>query len=213
MDTGLLTGQLAQLDVHADAQLTSVKKTEEANGTTTWTVTYKARRPDAATLAATTMRKHGRTLILFDVDGTLAVPAQPAAADMIATLAKLREQYAVGIVGAGDFEKQQMQLGGPDLRDRLDFCFSENGVHSFRGAGNCLHSKSLESHLGAERWQAFLAELDELLLAHRDEAAALLARVLTFLSTPPYLPLYTPLPPATSLASTSLTSRSPAWCR
>ena len=52
MDTGLLTGQLAQLDVHADAQLTSVKKTEEANGTTTWTVTYKARRPDAATLAA-----------------------------------------------------------------------------------------------------------------------------------------------------------------
>lgn len=123
-----------------------------------------------------TTRKHGRTLILFDVDGTLAVPAQPAAAEMIAALAKLREQYATGIVGAGDFEKQQMQLGGPDLRERLDFCFSENGVHSFRGPGNCLHSKSLESHLGPERWLAFNTKLDELLLVHRDEAATLLVQ-------------------------------------
>ena len=54
MDTGLLTGQLAQLDVPADARLTSVTTTEEADGTTTWTVTYKARRPDAATSTSAT---------------------------------------------------------------------------------------------------------------------------------------------------------------
>ena len=41
---GLLTDQLSQLDVPADARLTSVTTTEDADGTTTWTVTYKARR-------------------------------------------------------------------------------------------------------------------------------------------------------------------------
>ena len=47
---------------------------------------------------------------------------------MVALLQTLREAgYLVGIVGAGDFDKQQGQLGGPDLRERLDFCFSENG--------------------------------------------------------------------------------------
>ena len=83
---------------------------------------------DHRTLAG---RKHGRTLILFDVDGTLAVPAQKAPDEIVAMLAQLRREHAVGIVGAGDFEKQQGQLGGPGLRERLDFVFSENGVHAF----------------------------------------------------------------------------------
>ena len=48
---------------------------------------------------------------------------------MLELLATLRARgYLVGIVGAGDFEKQQGQLGGPDLRERLDYCFSENGM-------------------------------------------------------------------------------------
>mgnify|MGYP006082754925 CR=1 FL=1 len=70
-----------------------------------------------------------KPLILFDVDGTLAVPAQKAPEQMLELLATLRARgYLVGIVGAGDFEKQQGQLGGPDLRERLDYCFSENGM-------------------------------------------------------------------------------------
>ena len=71
-------------------------------------------------------------LILFDVDGTLAVPAQLAMPEVPQMLAKLREQYCVGIVGAGDFGKQQRQLGGYDMRKQFDFVFSENGVHAFR---------------------------------------------------------------------------------
>mmetsp|Transcript_17679 Transcript_17679/g.35931 ORF Transcript_17679/g.35931 Transcript_17679/m.35931 type:complete len:84 (+) Transcript_17679:184-435(+) len=66
--------------------------------------------------------------------------------------------YQVGIVGAGDFEKQQGQLGGPDLRERLDFCFSENGVHAWRGS-QLLHSKSIVEQLGAARWAEFEAGL------------------------------------------------------
>jgi len=118
-------------------------------------------------------RTHGRTLVLFDVDGTLAVPAQPASVEIIELLAKLRDHYAVGIVGAGDFEKQQGQLGGPDLRDRLDFCFSENGVHSYRSQ-RLLHSKSIADHLGQDRWTIFKNKLDEILHSVQDEAQALL---------------------------------------
>ena len=51
------------------------------------------------------------------------------------------------IVGAGDFEKQEGQLGGPGLKQRLDFCFSENGVHAFRGE-QLLHCKSIVEQLG-----------------------------------------------------------------
>ena len=48
-----------------------------------------------------------------------AVPAQKAPEEMLELLATLRAGgYLVGIVGAGDFEKQQGQLGGPDLRER-----------------------------------------------------------------------------------------------
>ena len=44
-------------------------------------------------------RSHGDTLILFDVDGTLAVAGQLASAEMVDMLARLRQHYAVGIVG------------------------------------------------------------------------------------------------------------------
>lgn len=117
--------------------------------------------------------KDTRTLILFDVDGTLAVPAQPATPEMIEQLARLRERCSVGIVGAGDFEKQQGQLGGEGLRSRLDFVFSENGVHSFRG-DVLLHQKSLAQHLGSQRWETFQKEVDGLLLGCRAEAESLL---------------------------------------
>lgn len=122
---------------------------------------------------AISKRPHGRTLVLFDVDGTLAVPAQPASPEMIASLARLRKHCAVGIVGAGDFEKQQRQLGGPGLKTRLDFCFSENGVHSFRGE-ELLHCKSLAEQLGPAGWASFQSELDGMLAACREEAEELL---------------------------------------
>ena len=47
----------------------------------------------------------------------LAVPAQRADDAAVNMLGALRERYAVGIVGAGDFEKQTMQLHG-DLHAR-----------------------------------------------------------------------------------------------
>ena len=116
-------------------------------------------------------------LLLFDVDGTLAVPAQKADPAIVEMFARLRARgYLVGIVGAGDFEKQEGQLGGSDnggLRRRLDFCFSENGVHSFRGE-TLLHCKSIVDHVGAANWKAFEDGLDELLKRVAGEAEGLL---------------------------------------
>jgi len=115
-----------------------------------------------------------KPLILFDVDGTLAVPAQKAPEQVLELLATLRARgYLVGIVGAGDFEKQQGQLGGPDLRERLDYCFSENGVHAFCGT-RLLHCKSIVDQLGAARWAEFEAGLAALQASVHDEAEALL---------------------------------------
>lgn len=106
-------------------------------------------------------RKNGKTLVLFDVDGTLTVPAQVAESEMIDTLARLRKDYSVGIVGAADFEKIQRQLGG-SVHDKVDFVFAESGVHAFR-EGKLIHQKSLADHLGPERWTAFQDGLNAIL--------------------------------------------------
>jgi phosphomannomutase len=118
-------------------------------------------------------RPYGDTLVLFDVDGTLAVPAQKAPKEMVELLVRLRRDYGVGIVGAGDYQKQETQLGGPDLKDRLDFVFSENGVHAFKDKQQ-IHCKSIVEFLGPERWDAFQRQLDAILLEEREAAARLL---------------------------------------
>jgi phosphomannomutase len=117
-------------------------------------------------------RSHGRTLVLFDVDGTLAVPAQKASGEMLELLARLRETHATGIVGAAEYEKQEVQLGG-DLVGQFDFVFSENGVHAFRDREQ-IHCKSMREHLGEERWAAFEAGLDAILSEARAETQRLL---------------------------------------
>eukprot|EP00966_Prymnesium_polylepis_P321458 7377778-Prymnesium_polylepis.1 len=146
-------------------------------------------------------RPNGRTLVLFDVDGTLAVPAQKAPEAIVDMLARLRERYSVGIVraasllalllaspphlhalaparpraqvGAGDYKKQEGQLGGPNLQERLDYCFSENGVHAFRGTEQ-IHCKSIVEHLGEGLWAAFEAGIQSILDAERETTAKLL---------------------------------------
>jgi phosphomannomutase len=116
--------------------------------------------------AAIDQRSHGKTLVLFDVDGTLTVPAQVIEKEMLETLARLRKDYAVGIVGAADFEKIQRQLGG-NVHDKVDFVFAESGVHAFRDS-KLIHQKSIAEHLGPERWSAFKTGLDSILESEKD---------------------------------------------
>ena len=121
-------------------------------------------------------RRRRPPLILFDVDGTLAVPAQKADDKIVRMFERLKAAgYLVGIVGAGDFEKQEGQLGGPGLRKRLHFVFSENGVHSFCGE-RLLHCKSIVEHLGEARWREFEKGLNALQARVRGEAEVLLRK-------------------------------------
>jgi len=111
-------------------------------------------------------RVHSEILLLFDVDGTLTVPAQVIENDMLATITRLRKDYVIGICGAADFDKIQRQLGG-NVHDKVDFVFAESGVHAFR-EGKLIHQKSLAEHLGSERWRTFQDGLDTILESEKD---------------------------------------------
>lgn len=118
-------------------------------------------------------RSHGTTLVLFDVDGTLAVPSQKAAEKMLTLLSELRRSHCIGLVGTGTYAHQEYQLGGPALCANFDFVFSENGTHAFAN-GREMHRHSVTAHLGPQRWAAFYASLTRMVEEEQPERARLL---------------------------------------
>jgi hydroxymethylpyrimidine pyrophosphatase-like HAD family hydrolase len=72
-----------------------------------------------------------RTLVLFDVDGTLTEPREAASSEMTSFLAKLKGTVTVGIVGGSDLVKQQEQMGH-NIVNEVDYSFSENGLVAFK---------------------------------------------------------------------------------
>lgn len=52
-----------------------------------------------------------KTLVLFDVDGTLTPARLGVSDEMLKTLKKLREKVVIGFVGGSDLAKQVEQLG------------------------------------------------------------------------------------------------------
>ena len=72
-----------------------------------------------------------RTLVLFDVDGTLTAPRQEATEEMKDFLQQLKEKVVVGIVGGSDLPKQQEQMGKSVVTD-VDYSFSENGLVAYK---------------------------------------------------------------------------------
>ena len=61
-------------------------------------------------------RKFPKTLVMFDVDGTLTPARQSASKEMLAALKKLREHTATAFVGGSDLPKivEQLQAPGED---------------------------------------------------------------------------------------------------
>lgn len=87
---------------------------------------------------------------------------------MLATLAQLRQQCAIGTVGGSDLPKQQEQLGTPDVpvTTLFDFNFAENGLTAFRN-GLPLASNSFIKWIGEEQYKElvrfilhYVADLD-----------------------------------------------------
>lgn len=93
-----------------------------------------------------------KTLILFDVDGTLTESRKYVKQNMVETINKLKtlENTTIGIVGGSNFEKQIEQLG-EDTLNLFDYCFSENGLVAFENKNGKLesfHSNSITKYLG-----------------------------------------------------------------
>jgi phosphomannomutase len=87
-----------------------------------------------------------KTLVLFDVDGTLTEPREEASDEMQQFLQQLRSKCTVGIVGGSDLVKQQEQMG-PKIVETVDYSFSENGLVAYK-SGVLIGKKSLSDHLG-----------------------------------------------------------------
>ena len=91
-----------------------------------------------------------KTLILFDVDGTLTPSRLTVSVNMLTVLKKLRqvENITIGIVGGSDLMKQKEQLGDENLR-LFDYVFSENGLYASY-MGKLLEKTSIASEMGED---------------------------------------------------------------
>lgn len=92
--------------------------------------------------------RNNRTLVLFDVDGTLTEPREEASPEMSKFLAELRTQVVTGIVGGSDLVKQQEQVG-KNVINEVDYSFSENGLVAYK-QGELIHKASIATHLGED---------------------------------------------------------------
>lgn len=109
-----------------------------------------------------------KTLVLFDVDGTLTPARRDVSPEMLGILEKLRRKVAIGFVGGSDLPKQQEQLGtgGVDVVNLFDYAFAENGLTAYR-QGVQLDSFSFIKWIGEEKYKKlanfilhYIADLD-----------------------------------------------------
>ncbi|BAP73311.1 phosphomannomutase [Kluyveromyces marxianus] len=91
-----------------------------------------------------------KTLVLFDVDGTLTPARLTISPEVKETLQKLRQKVVIGFVGGSDLSKQVEQLGS-DVLDQFDYAFSENGLTAYR-LGKELASQSFIDWIGEEQY-------------------------------------------------------------
>eukprot|EP00792_Barthelona_sp_PAP020_P004622 TRINITY_DN2242_c0_g2_i1.p1 TRINITY_DN2242_c0_g2~~TRINITY_DN2242_c0_g2_i1.p1 ORF type:complete len:248 (+),score=80.51 TRINITY_DN2242_c0_g2_i1:39-782(+) len=92
-----------------------------------------------------------KTLVLFDIDGTLTPARGRASEEMLQLLQKLKTVVDVGIVGGSDASKQIEQLGDTVHSD-YHWVFAENGLVGFKN-GEKFHAKSILDHLTEEQSQ------------------------------------------------------------
>jgi phosphomannomutase len=52
-----------------------------------------------------------KTIVLFDIDGTLTPARKTVSDEMLKTLKQLRQKVVVGFVGGSDLVKQKEQIG------------------------------------------------------------------------------------------------------
>jgi len=95
-----------------------------------------------------------KTIVLFDVDGTLTAPRKQATLEMLEFLQTLRKYVKVGIVGGSDLIKIKEQLG-TNTTDLYDYVFAENGLIAYKN-GNILATQSFKDYLCENKIKYFI---------------------------------------------------------
>lgn len=109
-----------------------------------------------------------KTLILFDVDGTLTDPRKFIKKNMLEEIKKLKNinDLDIAIVGGSNLDKQKEQLGNKNL-ELFDYIFSENGLVSLiNNNGNLtnFHSNSFQDYLGIKNYEYLINSCFEKLI-------------------------------------------------
>lgn len=90
-----------------------------------------------------------RSLLLFDIDGTLALSTQKIPKNLKDLIISLKKDCDIGLVGGSAFTQHKYQLGD-DIHDVFDYVFSENGVMAFR-KGEMIHCNDIRKVIPEER--------------------------------------------------------------
>lgn len=96
-----------------------------------------------------------KSLILFDVDGTLSESRKQISSDMVQAIEQLKRipDLEIGIVGGSNLVKQKEQLGA--CLSLFKWIFSENGLVAHKD-GSLIHQKSIVDQLGEELLKSFI---------------------------------------------------------
>lgn len=91
-----------------------------------------------------------KTLVLFDVDGTLTIPRQKITETMDKFIFdELAKYIDVGVVGGSDLVKQKEQLG-EDIIYKSMYSFSENGLMAYKNS-ILIGKTTIVDYLGEEK--------------------------------------------------------------
>ena len=94
-----------------------------------------------------------KSILLFDVDGTLTKARNPIDNDMDSYLNELSKKFTLAAIGGSDFSKIKEQLGKSIIY--FTYVFSENGLVSYK-ENELFHVKKINEYLGEERQKEFI---------------------------------------------------------
>ena len=97
---------------------------------------------------------HSKTIVLFDVDGTLTEPRCEVSKEMKDFLVELKKKVYVGIIGGSDLIKQKEQMG-ENIINEVNYSFSENGLIAYKD-GELIGKESIQNYLGEKNLKDFI---------------------------------------------------------
>jgi phosphomannomutase len=94
-----------------------------------------------------------KTLLLFDVDGTLTKPMNPITNEMLEELRRVasKKNIDIGFVGGSDYNKQLKQIGEENM-DIFLWKFSENGLYAMK-ENTLFHQRKITEQLGETNYK------------------------------------------------------------